>query len=121
MFKNKKIEKYMRENQGKSGEVKAHLNFFIKNNEELEAILVYSKNSLSENGVKNYERLSRYIAEEHKITLKDGSKIPPFLVRNFCELARKEMEAVKPKHRPVAGRHTTFKVYESDDNTSGNR
>jgi len=108
----------MRENHEKSDEVKAYLDFFIKNSDEFEAFLFDSKNYLSENELKNYERLSRYITEEHKVTWKGGTKISPGLVRNFCKLARKEREADNPKRRPFSGRHTTFRVYESDDDTN---
>jgi hypothetical protein len=121
MFKNKKIEKYMRENQEKSDEVKAYLDFFIKNSDEFEAILFCSKNYFSENGLKDYARLSAYIAEKHKVTWKGGRKISPSLVRNFCKLARKEREADNPKRRPFSGRHTTFKVCQSDDDTNESR
>jgi hypothetical protein len=118
MFKNKKIEKYMRENQEKSDEVKAYLDFFIRNSDEFEAILFYSKIHFPENGLKDYDRLSRYIAEEHKVTWKGGRNISPSLVRNFCKLARKEREARNLKRPPFSGPHTTFKVYEPDDDTN---
>ncbi|WP_136419520.1 hypothetical protein [Herbaspirillum sp. ST 5-3] len=115
-IKNEKIAKYVGERDfGRANEFQTYLNFFIENHDKFEEVLLDKEKFSFGNGLKKYERLSAYIAEEHNICWKDGENIPSSLVSNLHKLARREKEANMPKKVKLPEHDTVFRIYHPDD------